>query len=266
MKDQAAELRRLTVRRAAPFVPVSRGTSAVVIGSGKGGVGKSVIAALLAAALARAGHRVLLFDGAQHQGNLHLLLGTPPAAGLDGALSGTVAPADLVTLIGDGLALLPAESGAEAVYGLPPVDRARLHHRLTAIYDDYDTVVVDTGQGIDGVVRCVFERCARLVVVTAPEPAALSDAYALIKITRMEVPALHVDLLVNRTADDAEGRVVFERLETAVRRFLRRELHYLGAIPESAEIRAAVQRPGTLQALRVPAVDAVAHRLVGALT
>jgi flagellar biosynthesis protein FlhG len=53
-------------------------TSLLAIGSGKGGVGKTWLAASLAHALARLGRRVLLFDGDLGLANVDVQLGLGP--------------------------------------------------------------------------------------------------------------------------------------------------------------------------------------------
>ena len=96
------------------------------------------------------------------------------------------------------------------------VDRARLHHRLSALYDDFDAVIVDAGPGLESVVRVATMRATRCVILAAPEPAALTDAYATIKIVNLQVADMRVDVLVNRVTDPQEGSQTFERLATAV--------------------------------------------------
>jgi flagellar biosynthesis protein FlhG len=88
----------------------------------------------------------------------------------------------------------------------------------------------------------------RLVLVTVPEPAALTDAYATLKIVHAQVKDLPVDVLINRVEDTREGPQAFERLLTAAERFLHRRIRYLGALWEDDEIRRAVRAPGTLAA------------------
>jgi len=260
--DQAAALRSLAAHTVRPACPAAGGAEAFVVGSGKGGVGKSVLSALLATALTRGARRVLLVDGSQNQGNLHILLGVRPAARLEAVLTGEAEVEDLPVEVAPGLWLLPADSGTESLHALSGVDRARLHHRLSALYDAYDAVVVDGGPGIENVVRIASIRASRLVVVTVPEPAALSDAYALIKIVNLQVPSLPVDVLVNRVLDAEEGPAAFDRLRLAASRFLGRELRYLGAVPEDEALRAMVRQPGAVLAAAPAGVEEAAGLLV----
>lgn len=221
-------------------------TPTVVVGSGKGGVGKSVISLLLASALAAQGRRVLLLDGAQNMGNLHVLLGVRPGARMDALLGGDVEAPEMVQSVAPNLWLLPGESGNEALYAMEPVDRARLQHRLSELYGSFDAVIVDSAAGLESVVRVATMRATRLLVVTAPEPTALTDAYALMKIVNLQIPGLPMDIVVNRCLDAEEGRDAFVRLATACERFLRRGVRFAGALPEDHALRLAVRSPRSL--------------------
>jgi flagellar biosynthesis protein FlhG len=244
MTDQAAALRdarRDPIRFPAP--EASGDTPAVVVGSGKGGVGKSVAAISFAAALAETGHRVLLVDGDQNLGNLHVLLGVRPALTPETLLHEALAPADLVIPVAERLFLMPADSGTDAVQRLGPTDRARLQRRVSGIYADYDAVIVDAAAGLDSALRCVALHATRLVVMTMPEATALTDAYALIKVVHGQLPRLPVDVVVNRVHEPTEGDLAFEKLRAAASRFLGRPLEYLGAVPEDREMRALAADP-----------------------
>lgn len=218
-------------------------TPTIVVGSGKGGVGKSVVSVLLASALAAQGRRVLLLDGDQNLANLHVLLGVRPGARVESLLRGEVAAPDLVQPIAPNLWLLPGESGTESLYGLDTHDRARIQHRLSEVYEQFDVVIVDAGAGLESVVRVATMHATRLLVVTAPEPTALTDAYALMKIVSLQLPELPIDILVNRCLDPDEGRDAYVRLATACERFLRRGVRFIGALPEDQSIRLAVRDP-----------------------
>ena len=271
MRDQAQGLRILAPTRSSRS-PVSESaahqTPVFTVGSGKGGVGKSVLSVLLAQTLARQGHRVLLFDGAQLQGNLHILLGVRPAAPLTSVLYGEREPESLLHPLAANLWLLPAPSGAEDVYALSALDRARLHHRLCEVYDGFDAVVLDCGAGLESAARISAGagRATQLAVVTTPEPAALADAYALIKIVHLQAPSLPMHVVVNRTQHPDEGQATFARLAVAASRFLQRELSYAGCVAEHDVVRQAVRAPGSLLGLQAADCEAVAGHLWGSVT
>jgi flagellar biosynthesis protein FlhG len=224
------------------------GPPVIVVGSGKGGVGKSVVAALMARGLAGRGRRVLLVEGNQNLGHLQVMFGIPMRGRLEEFARGGAAPEALVHQVADRLWLVPGDSGSEGLYGFGALASARLHHRLCALYDGFDAVVVDAGPGIEGVVRAAAMRGSRLVVVTVPEAPALTDAYALVKLVHLQLPALPIDLLVNRAESAAEGEATHARLASAVERFLGRSLGFLGTLGEVPALRVALRRPGGLVA------------------
>ncbi|MDX2191756.1 MAG: AAA family ATPase [Gemmatimonadales bacterium] len=220
----------------------------LVVASGKGGVGKSVVSVLLASAWAAAGWRALLVDADQNLANLHVLLGVRPRGRQEQLLRGLCRAEDLVQPVAERLWLLPGDSGAEALYALGEAERARLHARLTAGWEAYDVVVADSPPGLEGAVRVSALGADRLIVVITPEPAALTDAYALVKTVSQQLPELPIDILVNRADDAEDGRVAFEKLALATERFLRRGVRHLGSLPEDTAIRGAVRDPRRLLA------------------
>jgi flagellar biosynthesis protein FlhG len=218
-------------------------TCRIVVGSGKGGVGKSVVSVMLAAVAAERGREVLLLDGEQNLANLHVMLGVGVRGSIESVLGGRVRAEELVQPVAEHLWLLPSESGAEGLYALDALERARLHCRLVSLYQRYEVVIVDAGAGIEGVVRAATLGADRILLVTAPEPTALMDAHALVKILTLQAPHVPIDVLVNRCAGEDEGQDAFVRLAAASEQFLNRELNLAGILLEEPPIAAAVREP-----------------------
>lgn len=241
------QLNQLSERNSMVAEPVGSdpdvGPAAVVLASGKGGVGKSVLTVTLGSVLADGGSRTLLMDGSQNLGNLHILLGSPKPGRFADLLAGEVAPEEMVSPVGDNLWLLPSDSGEDTVYSLTAIDRARLHYRLSTLYSQFDAVVVDAGPSIEDVVRLCTIRASGLVIVTVAEPTALADAYAVIKIVNSRVPGLSIGVLVNQVSDETEGEAAFDRLAHAGERFLDLELNYIGAVPDDPALQSAARSP-----------------------
>jgi flagellar biosynthesis protein FlhG len=215
----------------------------IVVGSGKGGVGKSLVSVMLAAAAAGRGREVLLLDGEQNLANLHVLLGIGARGSIESVLGGRLRVDELVQRVAEHLGLLPSESGAEGLYALDALARARLHSRLVELANGYEVVVVDAGAGIEGVVRAATLGADRVVLVTAPEPTALMDGHALVKILSLQAPHLPIDVVVNRCAGEEEGQNAYARLATASEQFLNRQLHLAAVLLEEPTITAAVREP-----------------------
>lgn len=228
-----------------------RPAAVLVVGAAKGGVGASVLTVMIGTKLAQKGPRVLLVDGSQNLGNLHVLLGVSPRGSLHGILTGATQPDSLVQSVTTNLWLLPADSGDEAIYALNATDRARLHYQLSTIYEGFDIVIVDAGPGLESVVRASAMGANRLLVVLMSEPSAIANSHALVKIVSAQLPQLPISVITNQTRDSAEGAGAFEQLVGSCTGFLKQELEYLGCVPDDVDFRIATREgkwPGRIRA------------------
>lgn len=227
----------------------------VLFTGGKGGVGKSLLAANAAVALASRGHRVLLADLDLGLADLDVLLRLRCERTLEDALAGRVRFADCVVDGPGGVRVLGGSSGTPSMGRLDDDERAKLFEGLFDVSREHDVVIAD---GAAGIGPEVLESCAladHVLVVTTPEPAALTDAYGLIKALHQEtvehgrdVPT--PELVVNqaRSVEDAEHAAA--KLRTVCERFLARSPRTAGWMPASTAIArsAALQQPFALAA------------------
>lgn len=220
-----------TARQAAE--PASRSHAAigsprvVAIASGKGGVGTSTATALLGAAVAATGRRVLLVDAVGHLGTLHQVLAVAPVHPL-GALRQGLEPQALVTAVSPTLSLLAAAPDESP---LNDADRRVLTQRLLSLYGSYDLVVADAGANAAAILQACRDGASRLFAVCGTDRVGLAATFALIKLVGQHFPDVRVDLLPNRvTAEVAES--LHGHLNAAAVRFLSRTIHLAGAIPE----------------------------------
>ena len=208
--------------------------------SGKGGVGKTNITLNTALALTRLGERVLVIDGDLGLANIDVLFGVTPAHSLQDVLTGDLAPEDAITEVRPGLGLLPAASGAEDLICLSRASARALADSLTPCLSGYGFVLLDLGAGIGGNV-IELARLSRLrVVVTTPEPTALTDSYALIKVMHRSLGTRTFSYVVNNVMDPEETDFTRERLEGACGHFLGFTPGFLGAVRQDPGLPAAV--------------------------
>ncbi len=229
------------VRLAAPFVLVS---------SGKGGVGKTMLAVNLAVQLASSGKRVLLADLDLGLADAHIFVRMHPEASIADALSGRRAIQDCVERAPGGFDLLAAESG-EAQWVRDDDERCpRVLALLAELSSNYDIVIGDAGAGIGQDVLRLSAAADRVLIVTTPDPAALADAYGLIKAIDAHGRELNLDLptpelVLNQvdSADQADGLAT--KLRGICERFLVRSPRLAGWLPRSALVGASIasQRP-----------------------
>lgn len=230
----------------------------VAVGSGKGGVGTSTVAALLAATMAEQGHRVLLVDAGQRLGGLHHLLGVEPAGSL-GQLRGDREPRDLLVPVAERLSLFPA-SADEAE--LRPTERRLLMRRVMSLFPSFELVVVDAGSSAESLVAACADGATRLLAVTAGDRISLVATYALVKLLHERADGVRVDIVANRVGDDNADRL-HEYLNGASVRFLSRTVPFAGAIPDDPDFGSALAAGlGTAEA-SLGSTAALAVRTIG---
>jgi flagellar biosynthesis protein FlhG len=159
-----------------PHVPL------VVIASGKGGVGKSTLAANLSVALGQRGARVLLVDADFAQASLDLLLGLHPRHDLQHVFAGEKTLEEIAVTGPRGVTLIPAASGAPELADLDDVRLEFLLRGLTQLESGADLMVIDTASGVSRAVTSLCLAADLVLLVTTPEMPAFSDAYAMIKL------------------------------------------------------------------------------------
>ncbi len=219
----------------------------VAIASGKGGVGKTWLAITLAHALARAGQRVLLFDGDLGLANVDIQLGLTPDRDVSALLADEAALADCVLRYEPGgFHVLPGRSGSGALAALDP---ATLEHGLRAVRAAaslYDTVLLDLGAGLDRSVRRMAAIADMLVVVGTEEPTSLTDAYAVLKLHAADRPGGDARIIVNQAASRAGGERTYATLRRACAAFLGTTPSLAGVIRRDERVREAIRRQALL--------------------
>ncbi|MFQ5422397.1 MAG: MinD/ParA family protein [Phycisphaerae bacterium] len=251
LADQAAGLRRLmehqrSVPMARPSVQQSS-CRCVAVASGKGGVGKTVVATNLAIALARRGHRTVLVDADLGTANADVALNIETPYDLSHVIRGERAIDDVEVPVVPGLTLVAGASGLASVADLSPCDRLALVDGLATLETHADILLLDCGAGISQNVLAFAQAADELLVVTTPEPTSLTDAYALIKVISRSPHPPVVGTVVNLARDVAEAGSIGRRVTSVAARFLGMTVGMAGHVLQDEHVPMAVCR-------RVPVV------------
>jgi flagellar biosynthesis protein FlhG len=222
----------------------STGPATLLMASGRGGSGTTLVSTLLAVSAAGNGVRVLLIDADDLVGPLALTLGVTPRASWTDLRGGRTAPADVVTPVSTTLTFVAGGAplwGGEAMTMNAP-ERKACMRRLSVLADDADLVVVDCGARFDSLLAAIAPHAnERLVAISSgSDPIGLAATYALCKAVGQRHSAFPVDVLVNHH-DVREATRCFDAIDAGARQFLGRPLRLAGAVPTDSTLDAALR-------------------------
>ena len=213
----------------------------IAVCSGKGGVGKTNVAANIAVALGKSGRNTCLLDADLSLANVDVLLGLQPRFNLSHVVNGEVdLQSTLLSGPGD-IRIVPASSGNFSMTNLPPAAQAAIIQAFGGLGSQPEVLVVDTAAGIDPEVARFVQAAQHAVVVICDEPASLTDAYALIKVFSTHYGISRFSVLTNQSRRKQDGRKLFRKLVKVADQFLDVVLRHVGDIPHDQYLVKAVQ-------------------------
>ncbi len=215
----------------------------ISVTSGKGGVGKSHLAANIAALCAKRGQRTLAIDADSSLANLDVLFGVAPKRHVGHLFDGAMLD-EVLTSTSSGVALLAASPGERRMVHLSLESKNTLLCAWDALADDFDVVIVDAGPGVGDDVL-FFASCGQqVIVVVTDEPTSIADAAVLIRELRGRSALRQVDVVVNGVRSSKIAQSVYGRLQTALAD-VSLMIRYLGHVPDDQNVRRAAmaQRP-----------------------
>lgn len=202
--------------------PAFRGDNIIAVASGKGGVGKTWFSVTFAHALAKAGKKILLFDGDLGLANVDVQLGITPKQDLRQVIDGKMPLKNAIERHTEtGLDILAGQSGAGTLATMPVEDVIRLRDQLLQLAPEYDRLIIDLGAGVDRPVRILASAAKTVFIVVNEEPTSLTDAYAFIKLTHAAGLSDTIHVVVNEAASRQDGERVFETLSKVCHNFLK---------------------------------------------
>lgn len=232
--DQATHLRSLAEQR--------QRASVIAITSGKGGVGKSNIAVNLAIKMTEAGKQVVLLDADLGLANADVLCNIDLPCNLSHVIARKKDLRDVMVQGPGGFSLIGGASGLARMADLTEGDRQRLVAALDELEERFDVILIDTGAGISPNVLSFARAADHVLVVTTPEPPAITDAYAVIKVLSRDGLERRVSLLVNQARSIAEARLVHDRIAKVARQFLGVTIYDAGYVPHDEQVSQSVRK------------------------
>ncbi len=247
MIDQAEDLRKMmkemSGNEAVKGYGGHRKTRVITVSSGKGGVGKTNLAINLGIAYAQLGKRVVVMDADLGLANVNVCLGIIPKYNLFHLIKKQKTMKDIIIDTKYGIQIVAGASGFSKIANLTDAERDIFISELDTL-SYADILIIDTGAGVGQNVLSFVVASDEVIIVTTPEPTAITDAYGIIKIIATEVnnPALELKLIVNRATSVIEGRKVAERVINIANQFLNVKVDNLGIIYEDIIIPQSVRK------------------------
>lgn len=214
----------------------------IAVTSGKGGVGKTNIVANLGFAFCRLGKKVLILDADLGLGNLDVLLGIAPKYNLSHVLMGEKSVSEIIVQGPGNLLILPAASGIQELTQLTRQQKIQILSELDPVIDSVDLLLIDTAAGISSNVMDFNVIAQEIIVVVSPEPTAITDAYALMKVLALKYSEKSCKIIVNLAHTGQQGNEVFRQLNLVTERFLDMRIEYVGSVPFDANVTQGIKQ------------------------
>jgi flagellar biosynthesis protein FlhG len=261
-KDQAERLRLIMKEQNGQEEPVPRREPRIMtISSGKGGVGKTNIAINLAIAFAEVGRKVVVMDADLGLANVNVILGIIPKFNLYHVIKKQRKLRDIIVDTPYGIQIIAGASGFSQLANLSEDERGFFVEGLKDLsYADY--IIIDTAAGVSQNVLTFLRGADDAIIVTTPEPTAITDAYGIIKsITTESSGGPSIKLIVNRVRTVMEGKKVAERVINIAGQFLNVKVSNLGFVFEDTVVQRAVvkQDPFIRSAPSSKATQSIRH-------
>jgi flagellar biosynthesis protein FlhG len=213
----------------------------ITITSGKGGVGKSSIVSNLAYLLGKRDMSTYILDADLSLGNIDIMFGMFPKFNVKDLIEGTKGINDIICEGPSGIRVIPATSGVAELSELSPDERNILFSSFKEL-PDHDFLLVDTSAGISSNVVYFNAISEDIFVVVTPDPASLTDSYAVIKVLNKRTGRKDFNIILNMVRSEQEALDIFKNILSVTDRFLDVYLNFFGYLPTDANINLATRK------------------------
>jgi flagellar biosynthesis protein FlhG len=247
MRDQAQNLRELVKFQgsdsSSSSVPIPpKHTRVITVTSGKGGVGKSNFTLNFALALKAKGKKVIVFDADIGLANIDVLMGISPKYNLYHLVRQEKNIWEIIQKGVNDIEFVAGGSGFKELMHLKDEELTYFTEQMEQLNGYADYILFDTGAGLSKETLHFIMAAHEVIVVTTPEPTAITDAYAIIKMVHTMKNDVSFQIVVNRSMDTKEGKQTADKITMVARQFLKMDIKTLGFVPDDPIVTKAVKK------------------------
>jgi len=206
----------------APLPATNSQPTVVSILSGKGGVGKSVLAYNLAVVLAHQGSRCLLVDCDWNFGNIHILANVLPECTLADFMQNESLESDAVISLNERFGMIASPAAVESEIEFSDRSFARFLEKVRELFNGYEFIVLDTPSGILDIIRTAADASDLNIIVINPELTSIADGYGLFKYLVRSNPEILAHIFINKAECEADYEYVYQKFTVLAEQFLQR--------------------------------------------
>lgn len=213
----------------------------ITITSGKGGVGKSSIASNMAYLLGNRNKSTFILDADLSLGNIDIMFGMISKFNIKDVMDGSHQMDEIILQGPCGIRIIPATSGVSEFSDLSQGERVILLNSLATL-PEHDYLIVDTSAGISSNVVYFNALSEEIFVVVTPDPASITDSYAMIKVLSAKTGRKEFNIIVNMVKEESEALDLYRKVVGVTDRFLDVYLNYSGFVALDQNVNAATRR------------------------
>lgn len=208
----------------------------IAVTSGKGGVGKTSLSVNLAVSLSEMGYRAVVFDADLALANVEVLMGVRAELNLQHVIAEQNDLCEIVQRGPAGVGFIAGGSGVPALMRSGPKKLAMFFNQIQELGHDTDVLIYDTSAGLENRVLAFVKNADEVLLVTTPEPASVTDAYATLKTIFRQKPDANVRLAVNMAKSEKEAQDVYSVLQKITKDFVKKDLGYAGCVRKDDQV------------------------------
>lgn len=240
----------------------------VLVGSGKGGVGKTLITVNLAIILKNLGYNVLIFDLDVGFTNSDVLLNVHTKYSINDLIIQKCQIDDVIYHTEYGVDLVNVGNNLETIFNFNPDNIKEFYLKFAQVAKNYDYILIDLPPGYNENFAPFFSSATHTLLVTTTHPTSLVNSYTFVKILIYKgVASTNIHLIGNNVEKYRESLESLTRFSSVLEKFTGEKLGSLTIIKKHPNVEKSIfdRKPFVIDYPKIQPSFAL-HRIASILT